>query len=122
MLTGTPPFAGDDVSEVAASVLAREPDWSRLPSDLSPTLGIVIRRCLQKNPKERIGDIQDVRLALDGAFDVSRPSDGVTSRSRWSARSLTFMIAAAVLATAAVTGVTAWMLLRSATPRGVTRL
>src|ERR1700675_3517464 len=39
MLTGTRAFAGDDVSDVLASVLAREPDWARLPSNLSPALG-----------------------------------------------------------------------------------
>src|SRR2546428_194024 len=31
MLTGARAFAGDDVSDVLASVLAREPDWARLP-------------------------------------------------------------------------------------------
>ena len=69
MLTGTRAFAGDDVSDVLASVLAREPDWTRLPSDLSPALGTYIRRCLEKNPKQRIADAQDMRLALEGAFD-----------------------------------------------------
>ena len=62
MLTGMRPFAGDGVSEVLASVLAREPDWTRLPSTLSPALGTYIRRCLHKNPKQRIADVQDVRL------------------------------------------------------------
>ena len=71
MLTGTRAFAGDDVSEVLASVLAREPDWARLPADLSPALGTYIRRCLHKNPKQRIADAQDVRLALEGAFETA---------------------------------------------------
>ena len=38
MVTGRRPFAGDDVSEVLASVLAREPDWSQLPGELPPTV------------------------------------------------------------------------------------
>jgi serine/threonine-protein kinase len=121
MLTGTRPFAGEDVSEVAASVLAREPDWSRLPADLSPGLDVVMRRCLQKNPKQRIGDMQDVRLALEGAFDVRQPSTD-TSHNRWSARNLAVLIAAAVVTTAAVTALAAWILLRSDSPRSVTRL
>ena len=70
MLTGTRAFAGDDVSDVLASVLAKEPDWTRLPSNLSPALGTYIRRCLEKNPKQRIADAQDMRLALEGAFDT----------------------------------------------------
>ena len=38
MLTGRRAFAGDEVSEVLASVLAREPDWTMLPAGLSPVL------------------------------------------------------------------------------------
>ena len=37
MLTGCRAFGGDDVSEVVASVLARDPEWARLPAALSPT-------------------------------------------------------------------------------------
>ena len=71
MLTGKPAFEGDDVSEVLASVLAREPDWTVLPRELSPALGIVLRRCLHKDRKQRIRDIGDVSLALTGAFDTT---------------------------------------------------
>ena len=88
MLTGTRPFAGDDVSDVLASVLAREPDWTRLPSTLSPALGTYIRRCLHKNPKQRIGDVQDVRLALEGAFDATASPPAAPGRIRgWPAAS-----------------------------------
>ena len=57
MLTGRRAFAGDDASEVLASVLAKEPDWARLPATLSPALGTYIRRCLHKDPRQRIHDI-----------------------------------------------------------------
>ena len=32
---------------------------------------LFLRRCLHKDPRERIGDIRDVRFALTGAFDVA---------------------------------------------------
>ena len=86
MLTGTRAFAGDDVSDVLASVLAREPDWARLPSNLSPALGTFIRRCLHKNPKQRIADVQDVRLALEGAFDRRSPQTARTGGACVAAR------------------------------------
>ena len=73
MLTGQRAFAGNDVSEVLASVLAREPDWTLLPVGLPPVLGAYTRRCLHKDPKQRIGDVQDVRLALEGAFETAAP-------------------------------------------------
>ena len=82
MLAGTRAFAGDDVSEVLASVLAREPDWARLPPTLSPALATFIRRCLNKNPKQRIGDVQDVRLALEGAFETAAPQTPLATAPR----------------------------------------
>ena len=71
MLTGKRAFAGDEVSDVLASVLAREPNWTLLPSGLSPVIGTYLKRCLHKDRKQRIGDAQSLRLALDGAFDTT---------------------------------------------------
>ena len=71
MLTGTRPFVGDDVSKTLAHVIAIDPDWSALPKDVSPVLGTFLHGCLNKNPKQRVHDIADVRLALEGAFDIT---------------------------------------------------
>ncbi len=76
MVTGTRAFAGDDITEVLASVLAREPDWSKLPAN-APAINGLIRRCLERDPRQRFGDMQSVRLALTGALtagDVTRSS------------------------------------------------
>ena len=80
MLSGTRAFAGNDVSEVLASVLAREPDWTLLPRGVSPVLGTSIRRCLHKDPKQRIGDMQSVRLVLEGAFETAAPAQNRQER------------------------------------------
>jgi hypothetical protein len=85
MLTGQRAFGGDDVSEVLSRVLQREPEWAALPSEFSPTLLVFLRRCLQKDLKQRIGDIHDVRLALDGASETGAPqapSPAAASASR----------------------------------------
>ena len=71
MLTGTRPFAGDDVSKTLAHVIAIDPDWSALPKNVPPVLGMFLRGCLQKNPKQRVHDVADVRLAMEGAFETS---------------------------------------------------
>ena len=44
---------------------------------MSSALRTYLRRCLQKEPKQRVRDIGDVRLAMEGAFEstVSQPSD-----------------------------------------------
>ena len=71
MLTGARASTGDDVSDVLASVLVREPNWAQLPASLSPALAICIKRCLVKDPHQRMRDIGDVRLALEGAFETA---------------------------------------------------
>ena len=65
MLTGRHPFPGETVSDVLASVLAREPDLAALPPDLSPRLADLVRRCLDKHPRRRWQAIGDVRHELD---------------------------------------------------------
>ena len=51
MLTGRRAFAGDEVSEVLASVLAREPDWTMLPAELSPPLISLHQTLFAQGPK-----------------------------------------------------------------------
>jgi eukaryotic-like serine/threonine-protein kinase len=120
MLTGSRAFGGDDVSDVLASVLAREPDWSRLPANLSPVFAQYLKRCLQKDPRRRIRDIGDVLLALDGAFDapVSALAPAINARPLWTRL---IPIAAAALVAAAATGVVMWNRRPVAAPSPVSR-
>ena len=76
MLTGTRPFAGDDLSKTLAHVIAIDPDWTTLPKTVPPVLGTFLRGCLEKNPKQRVQAIGDVRLAMEGAFDAPAPPTG----------------------------------------------
>ena len=52
ILTGTRPFAGEDVSKTLAHVIAIDPDWTTLPKDVPPVLGTFLRGCLEKDPRE----------------------------------------------------------------------
>ena len=104
MVTGTRAFAGDDVTEVLASVLAREPDWSKLPVEASEISG-VIRRCLERDPRQRFGDMQSVRLALTGALSAgptmrAQPPVTATSPARAATRSPSATLAWVVAAVA----------------------
>ena len=73
-LSGFKPFPGDDVSQTLARVIDRDPNWYELPATLSPVLATYLRRCLTKDPRQRVRDIGDVRLALEGAFQADGPS------------------------------------------------
>ncbi len=65
MLTGRRAFTGDTASDTLASVLKVEPDWKALPADTPPKLHSLLRRCLNKNAKQRLHDIGDVRLEIE---------------------------------------------------------
>ena len=71
MLTGEAPFEGQTAAETIARVLAHEPDWTRLPPRLPRALHDVLRRCLQKDPAQRIRDIRDAVLSLDDFSSLS---------------------------------------------------
>jgi serine/threonine-protein kinase len=71
MLAGRRAFEGATFSDTVAAVLDREPDWKALPSETSPALVRLLRRCLQKEKDKRLHDIADARLDLDEL--LSRP-------------------------------------------------
>ena len=86
MLTGRRAFPGNEIADVLAAVLTREPDWTLLPASLSPDVSTLLRLCLHKDRAQRLRDIGDAWLALNGAFD--RPSHSAarptpTPRSAW---------------------------------------
>jgi serine/threonine-protein kinase len=73
MLTGRRAFDDEDVSLTLSKVLQREPDFDALPSSVPARVTQAIRVCLRKDPKQRAGDVRDVRLALEGAFETAAP-------------------------------------------------
>jgi eukaryotic-like serine/threonine-protein kinase len=68
MLAGQRLFVGETVSDVLAAVLTREPDWSALPARIPPGVRQLLRRCLERNPRNRLRDIGDARLAIEDAL------------------------------------------------------
>ncbi len=77
MLTGRQVFRGELMSDVMASVLKSDPDYQGLPPTLHPKLRDVLRRCLEKEPKQRWQDVGDVRVDLER---VQADPDGVLVR------------------------------------------
>ena len=125
MLTGQKPFVGDDVSDTLALVLKFEPAWDALPTDTPPRVRQLIQTCLQKEPKERVHDIADVRLAMKGAFETtaSAPSEPTTT-AQLQVWQRPIPAALAGLALLVMGGLTVWGLVSPApAPAGtVTRL
>jgi Tol biopolymer transport system component/tRNA A-37 threonylcarbamoyl transferase component Bud32 len=76
MLAGRRLFVGETVSDVLAAVLTREPDWSALPPRIPPGVRELLRRCLERNPRNRLRDIGDARLAIEAALGGQAASAG----------------------------------------------
>jgi eukaryotic-like serine/threonine-protein kinase len=108
MLSGSRPFAGDDLSETLAFVLTREVDWTALPASTPPTVRLLLRSCLEKNPKHRLRDIGDARLLLDQANTADVPRRSPPRIAAWR-QALPWAIAAvATIAAVAAAFAAAW--------------
>ena len=117
MLSGKKPFEGETISDLLAAVIRGEPEWTDLPEKTPPAIKRLIRRCLVKDPKQRLRDIGDARIAIEEAIsgaDSEAPSGGGiaepkrVSRMR---RGLPWALGTAALICA---GVAAWLLLKPA--------
>ena len=106
MLTGRRAFAGDTTSDVIAALLLQEIDWRALPDGTPPRLRWLLERCLDRNPRQRLRDIGEARVALDElAQDASHkadvrvpPATAMSALPARAGRSTTVLSAVALLA------------------------
>ena len=109
MLTGRRCFDGEDISTTLAAVLMREPDFTALPANTPPAVASLVRRCLERDPKQRLRDIGEARLLLSNPQTMSgSPQPGAAGaaaapdRSRISARVAWAVAAVSVVAAGAL--------------------
>jgi serine/threonine-protein kinase len=114
MITERRAFDGDDVSTTLAAVLRADPEWSALPIATPPGLRHLLSRCFVKDPRERLRDIGEARVAteriLSGAGEESSASAPVHRTRSW--RQAIAAVVAVLLSTIA-TGVVVWVDARS---------
>ncbi|MEO5762029.1 MAG: protein kinase, partial [Vicinamibacteria bacterium] len=99
MLTGARLFSGETVSDVLAAVLTREPDWKALPVATPAHIREIVRRCLEKDARQRVRDIGDVRLGLAGAGSLHAEPVSTSETAPLKRRRARFLAAAAALLT-----------------------
>ena len=77
MLCSNRAFQGVDASDTMAAVLRAEVDNDKLPAQTPPSIRRLLRRCLVKDPHQRIHHIADVRIEIQLACadDKSGPLD-----------------------------------------------
>jgi len=115
MLTGKQAFTGETVTDTLASIIKEDPNWTLLPAATPMRVRVLLQRCLQKDPKQRLRDIGDARISLDevlsGAPDLALAGRAEAPAVPLWPRALPWA-AAVVLAivAAAVGGIAAWTL------------
>jgi len=104
MLTGKMAFRGESVTDTLAAVIKEDPDWSMLPPATPIRVRVLLQRCLQKDPKQRLQAIGDARISLDevlsGAPDPALAGATGISAPLWR-RALPWGIAALLFVTLA---------------------
>jgi eukaryotic-like serine/threonine-protein kinase len=98
MVTGTRPFEGTDSTETMASVVMKEPDFDQVPVPVQRLL----RKCLEKDPKNRLRDIGDAwELLNDPSLAAEAPDMQAGRRnatSPWIMASVLAIVVALVFA------------------------
>jgi hypothetical protein len=71
MLTGRQAFSGSTSADTIAAVIERNIDWSVIPADTPPELTRLVRRCLQRDLKQRLRDLGDGGLELEDTTEYA---------------------------------------------------
>ena len=110
MLSGQRLFDGGTVTDTLASVLKSDPDWSLLPPDTPVPIRRLLRRCLEKDRRERLDSAADARLEIQEALQptASEATSPTAALQAVPAMRLPWTIAAAT-SVAAVALLVAWI-------------
>ncbi len=65
MLTGRQTWGGPTVTDMIAAAVAKDPDFTTLPVNIHPRIQELLRRCLEKEPKNRWQAVGDVRVEIE---------------------------------------------------------
>jgi len=94
-LTGKPVLQGETVTDTLALILKGEPDWIKLPANTPSNIRILLRRCLQKDPRKRLRDIGDARIEME-EMDAALPIEE-TEKKRFPMSWIFIFVAAGIL-------------------------
>ena len=122
VLTGKAAFVAETLSDTIVKILDREPDWQALPADTPALIRRLVRRCLDKDPKERLRDIGDARVeiweAMTAPLTEGVAAVPVAAQAVWWRRAILLALATLVVGSL-IGGLTVWRVTRTDPPRVV---
>ncbi len=80
MLSARRAFGGETVADVVAALMTRDPDWTALRPGTPARVRELLRRCLRKDPRERVRDIGDARIEIEEALRQPTADSGPTEQ------------------------------------------
>jgi Tol biopolymer transport system component len=107
MLTGRRGFDGATTMEVLSNVLKTDPNWSALPPETPANVRWLLRNCLQKDRGQRLRDVGDARLLIEGV--LAQPQGEPGERAPASLLRERLLWAALVMIVAAGAAAVAWI-------------
>ncbi len=96
-LTARKAFEGETLTETVAAILRDEPEWNALPKSTPSKVVDLLRRCLRKDPKERLRDIGDARLEIEEASPGRAAPAGLSLKRRKTKRWTLAAVATALI-------------------------
>ncbi|MDQ1348714.1 MAG: eukaryotic-like serine/threonine-protein kinase, partial [Acidobacteriota bacterium] len=108
MLTGVRLFEGESVVDTLSAVMRQEIDLNRLPAGTPGAIRQLLRRCLERSPKNRLHDIADARIVIEDilagrADEVARATPAAPPTNPWPMR-LAWLAGGAALGALALIG------------------
>ena len=94
LLTGKQAFHGEDITEILAAVVLKEPAFDALPANISPSIRVLLQRCLRKDKRQRTPDAATIRIEIEDAIAAPKDS-GAAQAAQASASKLPWAVAAA---------------------------
>jgi serine/threonine-protein kinase len=103
MLSGKKAFTGETLTDTLAAVVRAEPNWNDLPTNTPPSIRQLLRRCLTKDPKQRLRDIGDAKYDLESTTEQRSELTVVpsTPSKRWAIPLLVLVLIVTALAVGA---------------------
>jgi serine/threonine protein kinase len=117
MLTGKRAFAGETTPDVLEAVVKSDPDWSKLPAATPTVVVNLLRRCLEKDRKQRLQSIGEARIVLNGPLEDPAPfQQAIAPSSSRRVSRLGFMATAAAAVFALALGAVSFIHFREQPP------
>jgi Tol biopolymer transport system component len=105
LLTARSPFRRMTAVDTLAAVLEQEPDWEALPRTTPARVRELLKRCLQKDPRQRLRDAGDARIEIEQLLRDGVPVGDGAPRGRgrttvyaWIGWTAAVLVAAAAIA------------------------